>query len=123
MTKCAAITRAGQPCRGLVGPGSDYCPAHDPERSEARCKSASKAGRAKATTLPEIKRQLKQLADDVLKGKTDRGDGSVVAQIYGVLLRAFEQERKERELAEVEERLVQLEEAQAASRGQRQWGR
>jgi len=46
MAECAAITRNGHPCKGLVRPGSDHCPAHDPARADARRRAASKAVRS-----------------------------------------------------------------------------
>ena len=114
MPKCAAITRSGQPCKGFVHPGHTYCPAHDPKRADARKKAASKAGRSKpGSELSEVKRTLRELADDVLEGKRGRADASVAAQILGVFLRAIEQERRVKEAEEFEARLSALEELQA----------
>jgi hypothetical protein len=122
--KCPAITRGGEPCRGLVRPGNDYCPAHDPARSEDRRRAASKAGRAKPTKeLASIKGRLSSLADDVLEGKVERGDGAVVSQILNVYLRAVAVEMKVKEQQELEERLEQLESALERKReGGGQWG-
>jgi hypothetical protein len=71
--------------------------------------------------LPSIKKQLREVAENVLEGKTTTAKGSVFATLYGVLIRAIEQERKQKELEEVEERLEALE--QRASGGQVRWGR
>jgi len=47
--------------------------------------------------------------DGVLDGRIERGVGSCAAQLYNVLLRAVEVERKVRESAELEARLEALE--------------
>jgi hypothetical protein len=66
MAKCHTIARSGQPCRGLVRAGNDYCPAHDPRRQEARSRASSKAGKSKpGRELADVKRRLSALADDV----------------------------------------------------------
>ena len=48
MRVCPAIKANGERCRGIVGAGSAYCPAHDPAREGARRSSASKAARNKS---------------------------------------------------------------------------
>src|SRR5215217_8820737 len=69
LATCSAITSKGTPCRNAPTTGSSYCPAHAPERAEARRRSASIAGRSKpATEVHEVKRQLRKLANDVLSG-------------------------------------------------------
>jgi hypothetical protein len=101
VAKCHAITAKGEPCRGLVQPGNDYCPAHDPTRAEARKRSASKAGRSRAgSELHMLKQKLIQLGDDVMEGSALRGDAAVAAQCYGVAIKAVEAEVKVRELQE-----------------------
>ena len=47
--------------------------------------------------LPAIKKQLREVAEGVLEGRTNTARGSVFATLYGVLIRAIEQERKIRE--------------------------
>jgi|SRR5215208_5842988 len=110
MTRCPAITRDGQPCRGLVGAGSDYCPAHDPARSEARSRSASKAARSRPSTeIRAIKAGIREVIDGVQDGSIERGVGAVLFQGYNALLKATETERRIRELDEIEERVEALE--------------
>jgi len=93
-----------------VGASHSYCYSHDPKRSEERHKAASKAARSKPNReISEIKERLRGLAEDVLAGRVEKGDGAVVSQIYNVLLRAIEQERKLRETEELEERLSEIE--------------
>ncbi len=56
----------------------------------------------------------------VLKGSTDKAVGAVASQILNVYLRALEQERKWKELGEIEKRLSVLE-ARATQGGNRTW--
>ena len=111
--KCAANTRGGQPCKGLVRPGNDYCPAHDPTRHETRRRAASKAGKSKPgrDELANIKDRLSTLAEDVLRGDVDKGDAAVASQLYNVLLRAIGMELKVKELGELEMKLEEMEKA------------
>ncbi len=109
--KCPAITRSGESCKGLVRPGNDYCPAHDPAREEARRRAASKAGRSKPISeIQDVKARLVALADGVLLGTVDKGDAAVVAQVWNTYLRALSVELKIKEITELEERLALLEE-------------
>lgn len=73
------------------------------QRFEGR---ADEGGRGE---LPELKRQLKDLAADVLDGKVERGAAAVVNQLLNTVVRVVEQERKEREFGEMAERLEALE--------------
>jgi hypothetical protein len=102
----------------VVGPGRSHCYQHDPDRADERRRNASRGGRSKGNgELPDLKRQLKDLAADVLKGEVDRGAAAVVNQIYNTLIRAIEQERKLRELEEMAERLEALEEILKGRKG------
>jgi hypothetical protein len=120
MAKCPSITGKGEPCKGFVHPSKTYCPAHDPDRLEARKKAASKAGRSRAgSELHTLRQKLTTLGDDVMAGRAHRGDAAVAAQCYGVAIRAVEAEVKVRELEEarlVETRLKQREAEEFAER-------
>ncbi len=98
MGRCAAITRSGEPCRGVVSAGADYCPAHDPEPSaaERRKRAARKGGRSRigGGELSEIRREVRAVIGGVLNGKIDKGDGSVALQGFNVLLRTHELSQK-----------------------------
>ena len=119
-SKSAAIAGSGEPCRGLVRVGNDYCPAHDPARAEDRRRAASKAARSKPSVeLHVVKQQLRDIADGVLAGDIDKGTGSVAAQVLGVFTRVVEVERRVREQDELLERLDALEQA---AQGRRPWG-
>src|SRR5215211_6981352 len=110
MAKCAANTRNGRPCRGIVRLGSDYCPAHDPARADARRKAASKAARSKpGGEIKALKDQLKKLTADVLAGRVGPKAGAVVAQAANVYARLIQLEMKVKELDEFEARLAALE--------------
>ena len=110
MRVCPAIKANGERCRGIVGAGNAYCPAHDPAREGARRRAASKAAKSKPDAkLKGVKDQLQALADRVLSGELQRADAAVVSQVLNVKLRALELERKWRELGELEDRLEALE--------------
>lgn len=114
--KCKAIKASGGRCERLVRQSQDYCYSHDPNRVEERRRAASKAARAKGASgeLAEIKDKLRSISEKVLQGEVSTAKGAVAAQVYGVLLRAYEQERKLKETEEFEERLAALEELDSA---------
>jgi len=99
------------------------CWAHDPKNAERRRRGQSRGGKSKPTKeIIDIKRRLSELADDVLEGRVERGDGAVVSQILNVYLRAISTEMKVREAEELEERLTSLEEALERKEGGGRWG-
>ena len=109
--ECAAKTRNDRPCRGLVRPGSDYCPAHDPARADARRKAASKAARSKpGGESGALKEQLKKLAEDILAKRVEPKAGAVVTQIANVYTRLLEFEKRFKEQEEFEARIAAIEE-------------
>src|ERR687893_3033745 len=111
MPQSAGIKRDGGRCAVVVGPGQRHCYAHDPDRAQERRRNASRGGKSKGQgELGELKRQIKNLAAEVLDGTADRGRAAVANQLYNTLIRAIEQERKLRELGEMAERLEALEE-------------
>jgi len=119
MERCRSLKRDGSPCSLPPVGDSGFCWAHDPNNSEKRKKTASKAGKVgkPAAELSQVKLKLRQLGEDVLAGRVERATGSVVAQIYGVLLKAFEQERRLREQEELIQRLEILEQAERTTHG------
>ena len=109
--ECAANTRNGHPCKGLVRPGNDYCPAHDPARADARRRAASKAARSKpGGESGALKEQLKKLAEDILDERVKPKEAAVVTQIANAYTRLLEFEKKFEEYEEIEARIVALEE-------------
>ena len=110
--KCPAITGKGQPCKGLVRPGNNYCPAHDPGRQEARQRAASKAGRSKPRTeIQGLREQLDTLYGGVLEGLVGPKVGAVCVQVTTARIRLLETERRIKETEKFEERLAALERA------------
>jgi hypothetical protein len=106
---CAAITRRGEQCRGLVLAGGEYCSAHDPDRAEARRRAASKAGRAKSgSEVSDLKATLKQLFEDTRAGRIPTSIGQTCATIAGVQLKLLDVELKEREVVVRERELAEI---------------
>jgi septal ring factor EnvC (AmiA/AmiB activator) len=110
MPRCAGIKRDGGRCAVVVGPGQSHCYAHDPDRADERRRNASRGGRMKgAGEISDLKKQLANLAADVLSGKVERGVAAVVNQIINTRARLLEVERKIKETEELEARLEALE--------------
>lgn len=110
MPRCTATKPDGERCERIVGSSQSYCYAHDPQRREQRRRAASKAGRSKPSReLSELKQQLEDLAADVLAGRIDRGDATVVNQILNTRLRLAELERKVQETETLVEQVERLE--------------
>jgi hypothetical protein len=83
---------------------------------------ASKAARSKpGRELAVIKQRLAELTDDVLAGSVDRGAAAVANQLINTRLRAIEQERKNKETADLEARIEALERSQRREKGVRPW--
>jgi hypothetical protein len=72
--------------------------------------------------IADIKTALQDVIAEAHSGQLERGRAAVLAQLYGVLLRSVEIERKLREQEEIEERLRALEAAHKAKRGGTRWG-
>ncbi len=118
MPRCAGNKEDGSPCERIVGASQRYCYSHDPDRADERRRNASRGGRARGNgELADLKKQLKDLAADVLKGEVGTGPAAVVNQILNTVIRAIEQERKQRELEELAVRLEALEEVLKGRRG------
>jgi hypothetical protein len=110
MGRCAAHKPDGSPCERIVSASQTYCFAHDPANSEKRSRSASKAARSKPNReLASLKGQLRTVADGVLGGTVEPKRGAVAVQALSALIRAIEQERKIREIEDLEARLGELE--------------
>jgi len=119
MAQCRANKEDGTPCERIVGASHSYCYSHDAARAPERARNAAKGGRGRGNgELRGLKTQLRDLADAVLGGSVDRGDAAVVNQIWNTIVRVVEQERKERELVDIEERLARLE-GTAATKGRK----
>ena len=118
MPRCAGIKRDGARCAVVVGAGRSHCYQHDPDRSDERKRNASRGGRSRgAGELPDLKRQLKDLATGVLSGDVETGRAAVTNQLLNTVVRVVEQERKMRELEEMAGRLEALEEVLKGRKG------
>jgi hypothetical protein len=114
MNKCSAITNAGERCKSIAISGSDYCNAHHPDRAEARKRAASKAARAGGRGRPKLRvDEVYRLADEQIKGLFDRSvdprRSAVAVQWANTKLRAMEVERKLVEVAELEQKVAEIE--------------
>jgi hypothetical protein len=95
-------------------PGAEWCWNHHPDYEEARRRWASKGGKRGGRGRPQreaegIKVLLEDLTERVLSGDLETGRAAVANQLVNTRLRAIEQERKMRELEDLEERLEALE--------------
>jgi hypothetical protein len=128
MTRCNAITKSGETCKGVPKAGNEYCPAHDPARDEERQRHGSMGGKRAGRGRPQppqlelegVKETLYRLAADIESGKLDTRAGAVLVQIFNAIRGAIEDQRKVRELEEVMERVAALENRQNG--GARRWG-
>lgn len=121
MAQCAGTKRDGSQCTQTVEQAQTHCWWHDPATSDKRQRAASRGGKGKASKeIRDLKRQLEDLADDVLKDRVERGAAVVVNQIINTRARLIELERKIKETEELEERIEALEAAE--ERGGTRWG-
>ncbi len=120
MPPCLGNKRNGEPCTATVESPQTLCWWHNPANAEQRRRAASRGGRGKPSReIRDLKKELEQLAKDVLTGEVDKGTGAVVNQIMHTRLRAVELERKVREQDELERRLEEMAEAFERQQGVR----
>ncbi len=109
MAGCIGVKPTGELCRCVAARGSDYCPAHDPARKDARHRNASKAARSKpGREMKDLKAQLEDLANDVLADTIEPKLGAVVNQILNTRVRLIEVQRKLRETDELAREVEEL---------------
>ena len=121
--QCSAFKRNGGPCTLPAVGQSGLCWAHDPKNAEKRRRGQSRGGKGNATTeIRNLKRQLTELAKDVLEGRVERSDAVVVNQILNTRARLIELERKIREQEELEARLEELEATLSRRKDASGWG-
>jgi hypothetical protein len=85
------------------------CWSHDPENAAQRSRNARAGGRAAHSPTSLEIGDLKALIREVKDGKVAPGVAAVITQLANTIIRAIEQDRKVRELDEIEERLAELE--------------
>ena len=89
MDRCAAIKPNGERCKAEAIADAEWCWSHHPNYEQARQRRASKGGkrggrgRRSAATgeLARLQGRFEDLAERVLSGDVERGDGAVVAQL------------------------------------------
>jgi hypothetical protein len=110
VARCAGQKPDGSPCERIVRASQSYCFAHDPARAEERKRNAARARRARPNReIVGLKVQLQDIADGVLSGALEPKRGAVGVQALSALIRALEQERRQREFEELEARISELE--------------
>ncbi len=120
--QCCAIKANGERCQRSADGPNGLCWGHDPANAGKRQRMASRAGSGKSSReIRDLKKQLEDLAKDVLAGNVERGNAVVVNQILNTRARLIELERKVKETDELEARLDALEQAQEQKEGRR-WG-
>ncbi len=77
---------------------------------QERARAGSHAAHSPATLeIAELKDELKALVREVKAGEVAPGVATVITQLSNVILRAIEQDRKVRELDDLEQRVEELE--------------
>lgn len=128
MAACSYLKPDGGRCRAAPMKGEAWCYVHHPdltdERRAASRKGGYRGGRGRPLAeLGDVKRNLRELADDVMSGRADRANAAVAGQLLGTFLRAVSVELAVKEQAEILQRLDCLESAARQSDGRgRTWG-
>jgi hypothetical protein len=126
MTRCIGVKPNGELCRGVAVRNSDFCPAHDPTRKEARKRSASKAAKAKkpAREVGDVKLEVAELIRQVRDKEMERADAIACGQLYNVVLRAVSVGLKVHETQVLEARVEELERLleKGEEAGAKPWG-
>ena len=121
---CAGVRKDGTPCAATVIGAQQYCWHHDPANKQARKTIASNAAKSKGKPprIVAVQDRIAELVDKVERGKLPTNKAAVMLTGYGVLIRACEQERRQRELDELEKRLAELEEIAEEERRRSRFG-
>src|SRR5215217_9549052 len=107
--RCSAITKGGERCK-LDATSGSFCWSHDPKYKAQRRRQGSRGGKAKgAGSVAVIMRKIESVIDDVLEDRLERSKGAVAFQGFNVLLKAYDTDRKLREVDELLARIEALE--------------
>ena len=124
MTKCTAITRGGNRCKGDAIDSSGYCYSHHPDHAEDRKRAARKGGRRggrgrPVAELAALRDENADIRERLLDGKLKPGVAAVAVQSLNVDIRAVLGTLKAREQEELVQRLEELEQLLAARKDNR----
>ena len=130
MAKCAAITAAGSACKGVPMPGEAYCYVHHPDTKEERRRHGSKGGRRGgrgrpspiSAELTRLQAVFEDLAQRIEQVDIDRSRAAVAFHAYNGARDCLASMLKAKELEELEERIVELEERYQHENGARTYG-
>ena len=116
MSRCTAITRGGERCKGVAIDSSGLCYAHSPNHANARKRAARKGGQRGGRGRPQadlnaLKDRLISLGEDVLEGRVDRQDAATAGHLWNVAIGAIRTTLKAKEVEELEDKIERLEEA------------
>jgi hypothetical protein len=94
----------------VTGAHDEFCHLHDPARSEARRRSARRAGKAKPSSreVRDLKGEIRDVIADVKAGDLDRNDAAVMIQGYRALKDYIALERQVRETDELAAEIEEL---------------
>ena len=108
---CAAKKSDGTACERIVGASGATCYAHDPTRKEQRRAASSKAAKSKLSSeIVAIRGEIRRIMEDIRDEEIDRGDGAVLLQGCGLLLKAVSEGRKQSEYDEIRTEMGELRE-------------
>ena len=122
MRRCEALKGDGTRCRARAMEGFQWCFSHRPDLAEQRRRNAEKGGRAGGrgrggvSGVAQVRGEIRGVLSGVLSGTINRSVAAVCFQGFNSLLKAYETERRLRELDEIEERLEALEAREAAGK-------
>jgi uncharacterized protein with von Willebrand factor type A (vWA) domain len=118
---CSYLKPDGTRCKAQPMREEQWCYVHHPDLADRRAAASRKGGHRGGRGRPlaelaEVKKRLRELADDVMAGCAARADAAVAGQLLGTYIRAVSVELKAREQLELIERLEALEAALEHSR-------
>jgi hypothetical protein len=124
---CSYLKPDGTRCKAQPMRGEQWCYVHHPDLADRRAAASRKGGHRGGRGRPlaelaDVKKRLRELADDVMAGHAARADAAVAGQLLGAYIRAVSVELKAREQLELIERLEALEAALEHSRSTRGYG-
>jgi hypothetical protein len=116
MHRCPGTKRDNLPCTVTVEPPKTYCWWHDPANAEARKQAAIRGGKRGGRGRPSVEldrlaTRFEELADKVLSGEIERGQGAVAGQLLNGARACTRDSLAAREQEELVARMEAIEEA------------